>query len=293
MKSLSISFAAAVFVAVAGSAEAGQVKVHYTPFQTGNGGEFRIVRQSGYAGEMGKMSDVTGTVTANNVASSGKVLQNTSGQFYDLFSKGNNVAQRTASTTNRDATDFQTFCLERNETVNDNTIYSYSVNAGAIRGGIGGGNPDVVGAHTAFLYNKFRSGVLAGYNLWGSSVTETIRESSAKALQHVIWYFEEELGAVNLINLSNLFAQNPNGLNASEQAQATAWATAAVSAVNGGYTNTNVRALNLFVDANGNGRYDNNETLVQSQLTLIPLPSAAGLAMAGVMGITLRRRRSM
>jgi hypothetical protein len=292
---------AAAVALLAGSAMAGTVRVHYTPFQTGTGGEFRMARVTGNAGVVNMMSDVTGTVTADNVASSGKVLANSGGQFYNAFSKGVTVAQRNASTNNRGVLDFQTFCIERNEHVNDNTVYAFSIDAGAIRGGLGGGNPDVVGHQTAWLYTNFRNGTLGGYNLWGTNITEAQRESSAKALQHVIWYFENELGGSNqnqtvfsIPNLSNLFVSNPNGLNAGEQTQAATWATAAINAVTAGFVNSNVRALNLWVDANGNGRLDQGETLAQSQLTIIPLPTGVAMALAG-MGLVagVRRRRSV
>lgn len=302
MNTFKTCFAILALTTAAGSASAGKVMVHYTPFQTGNGGEFRIAHSSGKVdgfGKTGMMSDVTGTVTANNVADNGKILQNTSGDFFNNFSKGANATQRGQSTTNRGAADFQTFCIERSENVSNNTVYSYSIDAGAIRGGNGGGNPDIIGAHTAFLYNKFRSGALAGYNLWGSTVTEAMRESSAKTLQHVIWYFENELGGANTNQtswttaLANIFVSNPNGLDAAQQLQARAWATDAVNAVAAGYTNTNVRALNLYTDNNNNGVFDQGDVLAQSQLTIIPLPGAVGLAMAGMVGMTIRRRRSM
>lgn len=284
--------------AAAGSAFAGTVRVHYTPFQTGNGGEFRVARLGGYAGEINKFSDIDGTITADNVASNGKVLANSGGQFYGTFSRGNNVSQRNNSNNNRNIADFQTFCIERSENVGDNTVYNFSIDAGAIRGGLGGGNPDIISNQTAWLYTNFRNGTLAGYNTWGVSITEAMRESSAKALQHVLWYFENELGGANqnqtnFSGLANLFVSNPNNLNAGEITQAQTWAQAAVNAVANGWTNANVRALNLWIDRNGNNRYDDGiDTLAQSQLTIIPLPTAGGLACAGLfaMGFGFRRR---
>lgn len=313
MKS-SMIMASVVLAAAAGAAQAGTVTVRYTPFQTGQGGEFRIEQTSGYSGVINRRSDIDGSITADNTATNGKILSS-GGQFYDTFSKvTGNAAQQANAITQRNAArsirDFQTFCIERSENVGNNTTYAFSINTGAFNGGNGGGNPDQIGNYTAFLYQSFRNGTLAGYNLWGASVTEAMRESSAKTLQHVLWYFENELGNTNndtdanpandftVANLTNnpagpadyrLFGQNPNGLDAAQQAQATTWATLAINAVANGYTNQNVRALNLWVD-DGDGIYEVGEGLVQSQLTIIPLPTGAALGLAGLSVLAIRRR---
>jgi hypothetical protein len=295
MKKLSLALVGAVLTAAAGTAHAGTVMVRYTPFQTGIGGEFRIEHQSGNAGVHGTYSDITGTVSGNNLVDTGKVLSDTSGDFYTAFSRGANAAQISASNAARGIADFQTFCIERSEHVSNNTSYHFSIDTHAYGGGMGkggyAGTGDPLGHHAAFLYESFRRGTLAGYNTWGNSVSEAMRESSAKTLQHVLWYFENELGGANTnqatftVALANLWASNPNSLNASQQAQAAAWATAAINAVNGGWINRNVRVLNLWT-YNAQGQME----LAQSQLTLIPLPSGAGLAMAGLGLLAIRRR---
>lgn len=291
----------ALIAGTTGSALAGQVTVRYTPFQTGSGGEFRIEQVGNrYAGEINKYSDVSGTITANNVEVGGKTLQNTSGDFFTNFSRGANASQINTSNANRAINDFQTFCIERSETVANNTTYTFEIGMKAINGGNGNGpepgTHDTLGDQAAWLYFNFRHGTLSGYNMWGNTVTEAMRESSAKTLQHVLWYFENELGGANSnqdtsLALSGLFVSNPNSLTASEQTQATTWAQAALNAVNAGWVNTSVRVLNLFIDNNNNGVYDAGDTLAQTQLTLIPLPTAGGLACIGLLGIGLRTRR--
>jgi len=280
---------------LAGTAMAGQVHVYYTPFQSGNGGEFRIVNVSGYAGKVGTYSDITVAHAYN--------LQGGDGSTVGY------AAQQ----------DFQTFCIERNEHVSNNTVYNFQMGAGAMRGGQGGGNPDPVSDATAWMYIKFRNGTLnnfgynggglaaaqiagEGFSVWSQqpgnadNKQEARRERASRTLQHVMWALEDE-------NVGD----NPNNLTAAELAQAQAWINAANAAVAAGFRNNDrVKALNLFNDANGNGvidwndanrngRYDRNETgeeMFQSQLTLVPLPTGVALAGTGMLGLLSRRRRS-
>ena len=168
---------------------------------------------------------------------------------------------------------FQSFCLERNALIatgpggsGQANVYNFTMNSAAVTGGYGGGNPDPISAATAYLFTQFRDGLLAGYMFSGSNAQ---RQGSAEALQIAIWTLEDEYGG----------AGGPAPVNA----QASQWVAAAHAAVAGTWGNTVglVRALNLSQD--GNGRQD--------VLTLIPLPPAAWMGLAGLVGVTVMKAR--
>lgn len=296
-------------------ASAATVTARFTPFQTGGGGEFRI--EGSLAGMHSLPSDIT-------VA-----------HAYDLQGGDGSTVGYAATA------DFQSFCLERSESIANGATYQFSIDAAATRGGLGGQNPsgsgqDPIGKATAYLYRNFRMGTLSNYAYNGASLfgtpagnnvpvgsqiasegfsiwsvaagtkfnqQEARRERSARALQTAIWFLEDELPGLGGVlpalvpaNTSGDNNPNPNGLNQAEWDQVIAWVSAGNAAQNGDY---GVRALNLWIDRPGNaqnpgraGIYDAGiDTLVQSQLTLIPLPAAAGLALAGLGGLVVRRRR--
>lgn len=309
MKICAFASAAAALVGLAAAtsiASAGTVRVFYTPFQAGNGGEFRIVNVHGNSGQRGMVSDITSANPYN--------LQGGDGSTVGYASND----------------DFQSFCIERNENVSNNTLYTFQIEAGSRNGGYFGGNPDTIGNATAWLYTQFRRGTLSQYAYNGAGVAATAgiyaategfatwsqaagaadtnqearRERAARTLQTAIWFLEGELRQTSnaSLQLTTLPAtapaqndrSNPNGLNQAEWNQLIAWVNAANAS---NFVNTTVKALNIraFTDLNNNGRYDAGidtlGALAQSQLTLIPLPTASGLALAGLGGLALRRRR--
>lgn len=159
-------------------------------------------------------------------------------------------------------TTFETFCIERNETIAYNRTYFVDFSDAARAGGAGGPNPDPLDARTAYLYTNFQAGTLAGYD-YGVGAART---RSANALQNVIWYLEEELTNVN------------SGLNATEQALAGQFLAAANSS---GWTDIgNVRIMNVYDTAEATGNR-------QDQLVMVPVP---GAAMLGVVGLALTSR---
>lgn len=298
---VSFSVAGFTLAAMSSFASAGTVTTHYTPFQSGNGGEFRIVGST--AGMHSQFSDITSAHAYNLAGGDGSTLGYAA------------------------AADFQSFCLERNETIGNGSTYSFSIDTAAIRGGLGGQNPvgsgqDPIGNATAFLYRSFRLGTLSnyayngagtnasqiageGFSIWsqaagtGNNNQEARRERAARTLQTAIWFLEGELPGLGSVLPTTVPAPgsgnndpNPNALNQAEWDQLIAWVNAGNAARNGDY---GVRALNLWTDRAGGtaGVYDAGiDTLVQSQLTLIPLPTAAGLGLAGMGGLALRRRRT-
>jgi uncharacterized protein (TIGR03382 family) len=157
-------------------------------------------------------------------------------------------------------TAFHTFCLELNEHIYLNTNYNATISDAAVLGG-NGGPSDPIDPLTAYLYEQFRDGTLAGYS--GDS-------DSQNGLQAAIWYIEDE------INLSTLNSYPAGILNK---------ANAFLADANANYTPGSigrVRVLNL-TDMNDGSN-------AQSELVLLPLPGGAALAGVGLLALVRRRR---
>lgn len=170
--------------------------------------------------------------------------------------------------------DFPTFCLEDNSYIAQppSGPYSYTINSGAVSGGISGatttdtlhtGLPmDNISIGTAWLYRQFRAGSLP--MLSGSGNYTEDRLADAGALQQAIWWLEDETGAGIENNYVTL-------------------ATTAVAAL--GYADVKsdsggafgVVVLNLF-----GGPYADANGLNQDQLAIVPVPEPSTV-MAGVL----------
>jgi hypothetical protein len=187
---------------------------------------------------------------------------------------------------------FRTFCVERNIFFTPGTTYAFQIETVARSGG-GGPNPDPISIETAYLYTKFRTMTLSGYR----SDTDANRALDAGSLQLALWRLEDEFTAAQFATKATLLAAindgRWNGLTDDQFSKANAFiadATANASSFFNGNSN-NVRALNIFADNNGNGVYDaGTDGDMQSQLTLIPLPTGAALGLAGLSVLAIRRR---
>ncbi|MGZ6193266.1 MAG: VPLPA-CTERM sorting domain-containing protein, partial [Syntrophales bacterium] len=208
----------------------------YGPYQTGSGGEFTLTTSADLAWVL------------NGYANSTK----------DQYA-GHNPS-------------FQTFCLEENEYINTNTTYNVTIDNGAIKGGLGGGNPDPISKGTAYLYFQFAQGTLVVYN-YGPLAAD--RDPSAALLQQAIWVLEQEAG--NPGQGVNAFLDSVV-LGYAGATYADKLAAARADNNNGFYP---VYALNLTF----------NGVDAQSQLVVTPIPAAVWLLGTGLLGLVGIRRR--
>lgn len=163
---------------------------------------------------------------------------------------------------------FETFCMEHNEAVTFGATNYYCLNTGTVAGGAGGGvgGFDPLDPRTAYLYEKFITGSLAGYtySLVGG---DAARAASADALQHVLWFLEEEEAQAWTPGDNSLMDMFYND-----------------AVANAGPTIGNVRILNVFADAAGTVN-------VQDMIVMTPEPGSAALCLLGA-GLLAWRRRS-
>jgi hypothetical protein len=160
---------------------------------------------------------------------------------------------------------FLSFCLEMNEYFSPGAMMSVAtISNAAVKGGLGGGNPDPISQETAWLYRHFREG-----DLW--SLTGTSQTTDIFALQDAIWMLEEEK-AQNALNPFIGFLVNNSTV---------------ASAADLGY----VSVVNPVT-------YNTNGTISaykQSQLTYTNVPEPGSLVLLGTgiaaLGLAYKRKR--
>jgi hypothetical protein len=185
--------------------------------------------------------------------------------------------------TNADANpatdDFQSFCIELNESVGSGT-YSFTTGTAAIEGGEGLGGSDPLGSYTAYLYTQFATGVLSDYDY----VKGIGRGASADQLQQAIWYLEEEISAVATGSQAADWVQEAvNAVGVNLTMGATTWDADELAAEYGDWGDTigEVLVLNLTYDGKN----------CQSQLYLVPIPGAVLLGFLGLSAAGLKLRK--
>ncbi len=162
---------------------------------------------------------------------------------------------------------WNSFCIEKNEFISADTNYFADISDAAVNGGSGGPSPDPISAQTAYLYSEFLNGTLSNYNYDPGFTT---RRLSAKSLQEAFWFLEEEISTVS--------------------GQAMAWAQ---EANNSGWTDTgNIRVINFWEYDSNNERIERQSMLIG--LNVVPAPGATLLASMGIMIVGwLRKRKTM
>lgn len=161
---------------------------------------------------------------------------------------------------------YRTFCLEINEPIslgnNGNRNYSFDITTdGAVDGGVSRGTPDPVSSATASIFVAWLNG----------SITRNPENSTA--VQNAIWALEGEIDSAGLTGIAMTLYTNA----------VLAWPDLGDNAATSGNF-SNIRVLNPYRIIDGE-RFD-----YQSQIILIPLPGAWGLALAGFALCATRRR---
>jgi hypothetical protein len=139
---------------------------------------------------------------------------------------------------------FTTFCIESNEFLNFTDRYHVTLSNDAIYNAVPGGS-DPLHAESAWLYTQ-----------WLDVLPHTA--ANADAVQKSIWAYEGEAGGDNTLQLY----------------------TDAGTAVSGGWTNPDIKVMNLWAD----GQANNWDARHQDLLVRVPAPAAIGL---GVLGLAL------
>lgn len=160
---------------------------------------------------------------------------------------------------------FKTFCAEVGEEMSIGFTYEYTLSTNIVYNG--NGSTNALNSETAFLFTRFTEGRIRNI-LNKPNMPE---DKMADAIQLAIWKIEGE---------RNTF--DPDALTLIAAAQ-TAIGDGSWSGL------ANVRVMNIW----NPGQVGEQDGAKQDTLIIIPLPSAAGLATLGILGLGVvgRRRR--
>jgi hypothetical protein len=163
---------------------------------------------------------------------------------------------------------YRGFCLERDEVLilgnqgANNYLYEITTD-GAVEGGISGGNPDPVSSASASIFVAWLNGSIAN------------TPENATAVQNAIWVIEGELDAAALSGFAlALYNDAIDNFSTIDNAP-----------IDNPGLFGNIRVLNPY------RIIDDERVDYQSQIILIPLPTASGLALAGLALVGGIRRR--
>lgn len=239
-----------------GQAQYDQVKTGTYAFSAGSGGEFRLRN----AGTGMTLSTAAYANVAKDLKTSGPDT-NWSGSF-------------------------QTFCIESDEglrepmdlwvsteNVDESTGIPNGPGSHAWNGGANTNKGDNLGTKTAYLYYLFATGQMSSY---GYNYTQgSNRARSAAVLQRVLWILESEGGSSLNVSFGGI------SLTATEQNLANSWLTLANNANGSLY---GVHVLQTYALTGGRSQD-------QLYLTAVPVPGAVALAVVGLAGVRILRRK--
>ncbi|SEM09807.1 VPLPA-CTERM protein sorting domain-containing protein [Syntrophus gentianae] len=247
-RAMMITAVTAILILVAQMASAYTITTgsSFGPYQSGQGGEFTLQADNALQSILsGYISGTTADIKQQNPLSS-ETQQGT----------------------------FQSFCLEKDEYLYTGATYAVTISNSANGGGKNTNSGDPISLGTAYLYSNFAKGTLSGYNY----SYESQRETSAAALQHAIWYLENEetyadAGGTSNIFLNAVISQFGSLENADDDS-------------NGAY---GIKVANLWVP----GHEGDLAYARQDQLVATPIPAAAWLLASGLVGLIAVRRRNV
>lgn len=167
--------------------------------------------------------------------------------------------------------DFDTFCMERNETIWFGTSYLYDISDGAVKGGVAGGNPDPLDYKTAYLYTKFINNAFVTDN------------AHIDGLQLAIWKIEQEISNFNQISFATpAYAALVYGYAQGfiDSATTAAWGNIG-----------DVRVMNIYRSVYDPQTQEFVRLDSQSVITMVPEPMTLLLLGLGLFGIGLGSRK--
>ncbi len=177
-----------------------------------------------------------------------------------------------------DSAHFVSFCVETTEFLQLHTWYDAELNTESRN------TNRAVQSETAYLYSRFVRGDLAGYRYFDDvSASDEEKAASARALQEVIWYYQDPVGFAARYGEDAFAAGGYFRGAAMHKVLARHWhSNLAAWIQDSGPGMGKVRIINLW-DA-GNARQDT--------LVMIPLPAPALLGAAGLGFVALGSARS-